>query len=141
MNETLDITAFTAVRDQYAVELEKAQRELERATAKVEQAKTRLTVADDMIARATSGTDTQSSRSLAEAITKVVREHSDEVLIVKRISHFLHLAGVSAEMSAIHVNASRLVRRGVLETVLLADGGKAYRWKKPVSTQEEDNAL
>ncbi|MFN2475895.1 MAG: hypothetical protein ABR526_06085 [Chthoniobacterales bacterium] len=113
-DEQVDIAAFRAIRDQYAAEVEKADRDLEKAKDKLAHAKNRLQVANEMIAQATGGKE-GTHKPLSEEVLRVINEANGAGLTAKDIRDKFMAEGFHFELAAIHVNADRLKKKGAIE--------------------------
>ena len=125
-NEDQSIAAFRAIAEQYAQELKKAERDLERAKKKVEAARTQLKVANDMISKVTQGDS--ADKSLIESIQELLAMVPDRQISAKAIHEGLqHEFGISAELVSVHTAADRAADRGLIGKT--ADGKKLYFYK------------
>jgi len=127
--KTIQLSAFIAIRDQAAADLQKARKELERAQAKVGQAEVRLKAYEEAITQLEAG---DAGLSQKEMILQVITKHDGSGLTAKEILTQLQENGfqISAQnkAAAVHVAAEQLQKDGLVEA-LAGENGKIFRRK------------
>lgn len=139
------------IRDGYANDVSKAERDLTRIQARLEAARTKLAVADEMIATllkknpsatngvaAFQGMGKYASMPMSDAILDVINTHAGvEGLSANDIMELLVNDGVERKPNlkiAVHVTAGRLAERGAV-TLDQTTNGK--RFFKKIKLEEE----
>ena len=136
--ESEEMSRLRIVRDGYASEVAKAERDLTRAKTKLESAQTKLKIADEMIAsvQTLGGKDTgtvpfvgmgkYSNMAISDAILDVVNTRAGiDGMSVNQIRDVLIADGVQPRKNlliSIHVTADRLERKKLIHIEKTDDG-------------------
>lgn len=137
-----------AVRDGFASDVTKAERDLNRAQAKLEAARVKLKVADEMIARVKSPAEKQDTGTipfvgmgkyakskLTDAVLDVINSRAEpDGMSVNQIRDVLIAEGVEPKpnlLITIHVLADRLKDRGLIRIETTDEGKCILKVTKP----------
>lgn len=133
------------IRAGFAADVKKAERDLFRAQTRLEAARTKLKVADEMIATlekndplpgsAFPGIGKYSHMALSDAILDVINNHAGiDGMSVNEIQEILVNEGVAPKphlSATIHVTAGRLDRKGLITAASGEDGKRFFSKTQP----------
>lgn len=138
-SDSQEMSRLREIREDFAQMVAKAERDLTRVKARLEAARTKLNVADEMIASlgkpkpsgvaAFLGLGKYAQRSISDAVLDVINTHSDlDGMSVNEVRDVLINEGIKKKpnlLVAIHVVASRLEKKNLI-TVEQTESGKRF---------------